>query len=140
VSYCMRCSAWVCRLWLAVVLWICAVSSHSARSSRHSSTRPQPTTAYKPRQNTTCNSTRSYSPDDVHNDARNMLRKKFDNKHLISCILLVPSLHLKFTMHGHKILNLIRLSLLSHVTLIYITCNNIPGHKTLLIPCNVGGN
>jgi len=26
VSYCMRCSAWVCRLWLAVVLWGCVVS------------------------------------------------------------------------------------------------------------------
>ena len=29
------------------------------------------------------------SPDDGHNDARNILRYKFDNKHLISCILLV---------------------------------------------------
>ena len=28
--------------------------------------------------------------------------RKFDNKHRISCILLVLSLHLKFTMHGHK--------------------------------------
>jgi len=26
VSYCMWCSAWVCRLWLAVVLWSCVVS------------------------------------------------------------------------------------------------------------------
>ena len=25
VSYCMRCSDWVCRLWLAVVLWSCVV-------------------------------------------------------------------------------------------------------------------
>ena len=31
----------------------------------------------------------SCSPDDGHNDARNMLRQKFDNKHRISCILLV---------------------------------------------------
>jgi hypothetical protein len=53
VSYCMRCSAWVCRLWLAVVLWSCNAA---------------------------------------------------DNKHRISCILLVLSLHLAFTMHGHKIL------------------------------------
>jgi len=30
--------------------------------------------------------------------------RKFDNKHRISCILLVLSLHLIFTMHGHKIL------------------------------------
>jgi len=28
--------------------------------------------------------------------------RKFDNKRRISCILLVPSLHLIFTMHGHK--------------------------------------
>jgi len=26
VSCCMRCSAWVCRLWFAVVLWSCVVS------------------------------------------------------------------------------------------------------------------
>jgi len=65
VSYCMRCSAWVCRLWLAVVLWRCVVSSY---------TRPQPTTAYTPRQNTACSRSRFYSPDDGHIDARNMLR------------------------------------------------------------------
>jgi len=28
--------------------------------------------------------------------------KKFDNKHQISCIFLVLSLHLMFMMHGHK--------------------------------------
>jgi len=32
------------------------------------------TTAYTPRQNTTCSKTQSYSPDDGHSDARNMLR------------------------------------------------------------------
>ena len=26
VCYCMRCSAWVCRLWFAVVMWSCVVS------------------------------------------------------------------------------------------------------------------
>ena len=31
----------------------------------------------------------SCSPDDGHNDARNMLREKFDNKYQISCILLI---------------------------------------------------
>ena len=36
VSYSMRCSAWVCRLCLAVVLWSCVMSCVS-------STRPQPT-------------------------------------------------------------------------------------------------
>ena len=70
------------------------------------STRPQPATAYTPRQNTACSRTRFYSPDDGHNDARNMQRQKFDNKHRISCILLVLSLHLMFTMHGHKNLKL----------------------------------
>jgi len=46
VSPCMRCSAWVCRLCV-----------------------------YTPRQNTACSGTRSYSPDDGHNDDRNMLRQ-----------------------------------------------------------------
>ena len=32
--------------------------------------------------------------------------RTFDNKHLISCILLVLSLHLMFAMHGHNILKL----------------------------------
>ena len=40
-------------------------------------------------QNTTCGSAHSFSPDDGHNDARNMLKLKFDNKHQISYILLV---------------------------------------------------
>ena len=52
----------------------CSTVSHSAHSSRRSSTRPQPTTVYTPRQNTACSSTRSYSADEGHNDARNMLR------------------------------------------------------------------
>ena len=45
-----------------------------ARSSRRISTRPQPTTAYTPGRNTARRRTRSYSPDDGYNDARNMLR------------------------------------------------------------------
>ena len=59
---------------------------HDAAPHNHS--QPQPA---QPVQNTICGSTRSrsYSPDDGHNDARNMLRYKFDNKHRISCILLV---------------------------------------------------
>jgi len=40
-------------------------------------------------QNTICGSAHACSPDDGHNDARNTLRQKFDNKHQISCILLV---------------------------------------------------
>ena len=32
--------------------------------------------------------------------------REFNNKHRISCILLVPSLHLMFTKHGHKNLKL----------------------------------
>ena len=47
------------------------------------------TTASTTSADTICSSTRSCSPDDGHNDARNMLRKKFDNKHRISCILLI---------------------------------------------------
>jgi len=47
-------------------------------------------------QNTICGSTRSCSPDDGHSDARNMLRKKFDNKHRISCILLASLSSLYF--------------------------------------------
>ena len=81
--------------------------SYSAQGSRRNSTRPRPTTTYAPRQNTACSRTRSYSPDDGHNDARNMVRSMFNNKHRISCILLVPSLHLIFTMHGHKNLKLL---------------------------------
>ena len=50
VSYRMLCSARLCRLWLVVVLWSCAVS---------------------------CVHCESYcSPDDGHNDARNMLRQE----------------------------------------------------------------
>jgi len=86
VSYCMQCSAWVCRLWLAVILWSCVVSCvHCVKV---------PVRLYTLRQNTACSRTQSYSCDDGHNDARNMLDRKFDNKHRISCILLVLSLHL----------------------------------------------
>ena len=107
MSYCMWCSAWVCRLWLAVVLWSCVVSSvHcvevtvrivTSTQCTQLKTQLHKTTANTPRQNTTCNRTRSYSPDDGHNDARNMLRKRFNNKYRISCILLVLSLHIKFS-------------------------------------------
>jgi len=38
---------------------------------------------------TICGSTRSCSLDDGHNDVRNMLRLKFDNKHRVRCNLLV---------------------------------------------------
>ena len=44
---------------------------HSAHSSRPSSTQPQPS---QPVQNAMCGSAHSCSPDDGHNDARNMLR------------------------------------------------------------------
>jgi len=46
---------------------------------------PQPA---QPVQNTICSS-KSPCSDDGHNDARNMLRQKFDNKLLIGCISLV---------------------------------------------------
>ena len=95
VSYCMRRSAWVCRLWLAVVLWSCVVSS------RRSHSQPQPTHPGR-------------TPHAVGHGLILLMMgimmpetcwdRKFDNKHRIICILLVPSLHLMFTMHGHKIL------------------------------------
>ena len=44
-------------------------TAHDAAPQDHS--QPQPT---QPVQNTICSSTRSCSPDDRHNDARNMLR------------------------------------------------------------------
>ena len=67
---------------------------HQEHSSRPSSTQPQPS---QPVQNTICGTAHSCSPDDGHNDAQNMFRWKFDNKHQISCILLVslssPDVH-----------------------------------------------
>jgi len=77
VYYCIWCSALVV---LAVVVWSWVVSCV------HCSTQPQPA---QPVQNTIYSNTRSCSTDDGHNDARNMLRYKFDNKYRISCILLV---------------------------------------------------
>jgi len=59
----------VCHVYMTHILWFF----------------PHPVTV----QNTKCSNTWSCSPDDGHNDARNMLRYKFDNKHRISCILLV---------------------------------------------------
>jgi len=109
VSYCMWCSAWVCRLWLSVVLWSCVVSCvhcvtvtvHKAASQDHS--QPQPTHPGR-------------TPHAVEHGLILLMMcitmpetcwdRKFDNKHRISCILLVPSLHLMFTMHGQKKLKL----------------------------------
>ena len=47
------------------------IIEHSAHSLRPSSTQPQPA---QPVQNTICSNTRSCSPDNGHNDVRNMLR------------------------------------------------------------------
>jgi len=80
------------------------------------------TIAYTPRQNTTCCRTRSYSPDDGHNGVRNILRRKLDNKHRISCILLVLSLHLMFTMHGHKNLKYETCWRICWTELLYMVC------------------
>jgi len=87
VSYCMRCSAWVCRLWLVVVLWSCVVSCvHCVDHSQ-----PQPTHP-------------SRTPHAVGHGLVLLMMgimmpetcwdRMFDNKHRISCILLVLSLHL----------------------------------------------
>jgi len=79
---------WLCWPWLcgAGTRAVCTVWKLLFDCSCPISTQSQPA---QPVQNTTCSSTRSCSPDDGHNDARNMLKYKFDNKHLISCILLV---------------------------------------------------
>jgi len=105
VSYCVRCSAWLCRLWLAVVLWSCVVSFvhcvtvpvRLAASQYHSQS--QPTHPGR-------------TPHAVGHGLIILMMgimmlktcwdRKFDNKHRISCILLVLSLHIMFTMHGHK--------------------------------------
>jgi hypothetical protein len=36
VSFCMRCSAWACRLWLAVVLWSCFVTQLHKTTANYS--------------------------------------------------------------------------------------------------------
>jgi len=68
--------------------WLWSCGTHDSAPQDHS--QPQPT---HPVQNTACSKTRSHSTDGGHNDAGNMLRK-FDNKHRISCIMLVLCLHL----------------------------------------------
>ena len=84
-----------CRIWCSALLvkavvvrsWDAScVHCEGAHSLHHSSTQPQPSLTV---QNTICGSAHSCSPNDGHNDARNMLRQKFDNKHQISCILFV---------------------------------------------------
>ena len=83
------CSIWCSALVvLAVVVWSCILSCvhcvkvtvqnsnlhtvHTAHDADpHNYSQPQPA---QPVQNTICGSTRSCSPDDGHNDARNMLR------------------------------------------------------------------
>ena len=77
----------------------------SARSLRPKSIQPQPA---KPVQNTICSNTRSCSPEDGHNDARNMLSQKLIINiwllHLVGFFsLFLPTL---LTMHGHRNLNL----------------------------------
>jgi len=89
VYYCIWCSALVV---LVMVVWSWVVRCvHCVKVTVRTVTFTQftqPQTA-QPVQNTIRSNTRSCSPDDGHNDARNMLRCKFDNKHRISCILLV---------------------------------------------------
>jgi len=56
-------------------LWSCgAVSWAVCAQYTQLTTQPHKTTAYTPRQNTTCGRARSYYPNDGHNDARNMLK------------------------------------------------------------------
>ena len=86
VSYRMRCSALVvlavfgCGLMelrhepCALCESYCSTFTQCTLLTAQLHKTTQPTTAYTPRQNTACSRTRSYSPDDGHNDARNMLR------------------------------------------------------------------
>jgi hypothetical protein len=54
-------------------------------------TTPHSSSPFVAVQNTIYGSTQSCSPENGHTDARNVLRQIFDNKHQISCILLVLS-------------------------------------------------
>ena len=85
----------------AVYFTQCTQLTTQLHTTTANHSQPQPTTAHAPRQNPACSRTLSYSPDDGHNDARNMLRYKFDNRHWISCILLVPSLSLSLSLSSH---------------------------------------
>jgi len=101
VYYRIWCSALVVWSWDANCVLCVKVDqrlSHSAHRSCSSSTQPQSAQSV---QNTICSSTRSCVPDEGHNDARNMMREKFDNKYQTTCNSLVsltsPSfLHISF--------------------------------------------
>jgi len=98
VSYCMQCSAWVCRLWLAVVLWSCVVSwvhtAHDTAPQDHS--QPQPTHPGRTLHAVRHSLILLMMSIMMH---KTCCDRKFDNKHQISCILLVLSLHLIFCLH-----------------------------------------
>jgi len=108
VSYCMQCSAWVCRLWSCgavctvwQLLFDTAHTVHNGAPQDHS--QPQPThpgrTSHAVGHSLILLMMGIMMPETC-------LDRKFDNKHRISCILLVLSLHLMFTMHGHTNLKL----------------------------------
>jgi len=80
VHYCIWCSAWVCRLWLVVVLWSCFVHDPAP----HDHNQPQPT----------------HPGRTPHATGHGLILlmmgimmsetcwdRKFDNKHRVSCIL-----------------------------------------------------
>ena len=107
VCYCMRCSAWVCRLWVAVVLWSCiaATQDHSQPQPTHSGRTPHAVT---------------------HGLILLMMSimmpetcwdRKFDNKHRISCILLVLSLQLIYIKSFYKLITSI---LMTNLVAIFI--------------------
>jgi len=114
VFYYMLCSAWVCRLWLAVVLWSCVV--HDAAPQDQS--QPQPTnpgrTQHVVEHGLILLMMGIMMPETCCD-------RMFDSKHRISCILLVLSFPFMFTMYGHK--NLKQTVNVSLVTLtLLLTC------------------
>jgi hypothetical protein len=102
VYYCIWCSAWVCRLWLAVVLWSRVVSCvhcmkvtvRLAGSCWRMGGVDGQLEQWVTVQNTICDIRRSCSPNDGHNSPRYMLRKKFDYNIWLfaSCLFLLLQL------------------------------------------------
>jgi len=105
VSYCMRCSAWVCRLWWAVDLWSCVVSCVSCVEV----------------------TVRQYAVGHglillmmVIMMPETCWHRKFDNKHRISCILLVLSLHLRKCLFRWFIVQCIKTDIMRVILIFFV--------------------
>ena len=123
VSYCMRCSVCVCRLWLAVVLWSCIVGCvHTDR------------TPHAVRHGLILLMMGIIMP-------KTCWDRKFDNKHRIRSILFLLSLHLvRFVC---VILHLLHVHISFQSELIHdnrnITCSSAEMFITLLIAQHIQG-